>query len=158
MRRGHGEAGGRQSTDRQTLQRMERSIPGWHERQRERQKGFLLPPSSQQGRGGSWEGQSSSPSSVSASAGMERCLQAAPRFSLHDGTCSPLVSFSLPPLSLRLARQVTGILLPASVIKTINSNGKLRHAGLVRCSACCNPLTNLLINLRFPQCNYFPNF
>lgn len=83
---------------------------------------------------------------------------AAPLFSLHDGTCSPLVSFSLPPLSLQLAWQVTGILLPAGVIKAINSNGKLRHTGLVRCSARCNPLTNLLINLRFPQCNYFPNF
>jgi len=79
---------------------------------------------------------------------------AAPLFSLRDGTRSPLVSFSLPPLSLRLARAVTGILLPAGVIKAINSNGKLKHAGLAR----CDPLTNLLINLRFPQHNYFPNF
>lgn len=78
---------------------------------------------------------------------------AAPLFCLHDGTCSLLISFSLPPLSLRLARQVTGILLPASVIKTINSNAELQHAGLVHCSAHCSPLTNLLINLRFPQCN-----
>lgn len=35
---------------------------------------------------------------------------ATPLFSLRDGTRSPLVSFSLPPLSLQLARQVTGIL------------------------------------------------
>jgi len=66
-------------TDRPCNGRDRRSIP---RRRRERQKRFPLPPSSQQGRGGigGGEGWSSSPSSVSASAGMERCLRP-PHFS-----------------------------------------------------------------------------